>query len=174
MSLQEINIGADIPSIVKAVIEIPSGSHEKYEYDPITDSIKLDRVLPAFFSYPTDYGFIPETLSGDGDHLDALLIQKLPSSLGSIVEMRVIGVLEMADEKGQDYKIIGVPNNDESMSNILEITDIDPVLLNKISHFFEDYKKLEDTKFSQVGHFKNKDFAIQEIIRSHETYLKNL
>jgi inorganic pyrophosphatase len=173
MDLRALGIGDKSPAIVNAVIEIPLGSQNKYEYDPPTNSMRLDRVLPVFFSYPTDYGFIPETLSGDGDHLDALVIKELPSITGSAVKVRVIGALEMTDEKGQDYKIVGVIDGDEKMGNVLDITDLNPTLLDKISHFFEDYKKLENTKFSNVGHFKNKDFAIKEILQSHKAYLKN-
>lgn len=173
MSLSDIDIGNKAPYIVNAVIEIPKGSRNKYEYDPATNSMKLDRVLPTFWSYPTDYGFIPETLSGDGDHLDVLVIKELPSIIGSAVKVRVIGALEMTDEKGQDYKIVGVIDDDENMRNILDITDLSPTLSDKISHFFEDYKKLENAKFSNVGHFKNKDFAIKEILQSHKAYLEN-
>jgi len=173
MILNNLSIGDKAPNIVNAIIEIPKGSRNKYEYDSVSDSMKLDRILPTFWSYPTDYGFIPETLSGDGDHLDILIIQDIPSKTGHIIEIRVIGALEMIDEKGQDYKIIGVMEDDEKMKNILEVTDLDPLLLQKISRFFEDYKKLEDNKFSNVGHFKNRDFALKEISRSHETYLKN-
>lgn len=174
MNLRALGIGEQSPAIVNAVIEIPLGSQNKYEYDPKTDSMKLDRVLPAFFSYPVDYGFIPETLSDDGDHLDVLIVTKLPSTSGTILVTRVIGLLEMADEKGRDYKIIGVSDGDKEWENIQEVTDLDKTLLEKISHFFEDYKKLENNKFSTVGRFKNKDFALKEITKSHETYLKNL
>jgi inorganic pyrophosphatase len=173
MLLNNLEIGDVKNGIINAIIEIPKGSRNKYEYDSTTNSMKLDRVLPTFWSYPTDYGFIPETLSEDGDHLDILIIQELPSKTGNVLKIRVIGVLEMADEKGQDYKIIGVMESDEEMKNISEIIDLDPLLLQKISRFFEDYKKLEDNKFSNVGHFKNRDFALKEILKSHEAYLKN-
>ena len=174
MSLDNLGIGDEAPHVVNAVIEIPLGSQNKYEYDPITDSMRLDRVLPVFFSYPIDYGFIPETLSDDGDHLDILIVAKLPSTSGAILTVRVVGLLEMADEKGRDYKIIGIIDGDKEWENIQEITDLDKTLLDKISRFFEDYKKLEDNKFSTVGCFKNKDFALKEITKSHETYLKSI
>src|ERR1041384_4821564 len=109
MSLAKVRIGPHAPERVNAIIEIPRGSNFKYEYDEQLDIIKLDRVLHSPLFYPVDYGFIPETRSEDGAHLDVLVVVPAGSFPGCVMAVRPRGLLRMVDEKGEDYKILAVP-----------------------------------------------------------------
>lgn len=104
MSYHKIPLGNKAPEIINAVIEIPKGSHHKYEYDEVFDEIRLDRVLHSPVFYPTEYGFIPQTRAEDGDHLDILVLITEPLFPGCIVSVRVVGMLDMEDNAGRDYK----------------------------------------------------------------------
>jgi inorganic pyrophosphatase len=128
---------------VEAVIEIPKGSRNKYEFDHATGSIRLDRVLYSSVHYPTDYGFIPGTTSADGDPLDVLIIVEEPTFPGCHVRIRPIGVLLMRDEKGIDEKILAVPLADPRFDGIKDLVDIQEHWLAEIKNFFATYKMLE-------------------------------
>jgi len=143
MSFKHITVGDKCPQIVNAVIEIPKGSHNKYEYDEKTDEIRLDRVLFSAVFYLTDYGFIPQTRSEDGDHLDIMVIISEPLFPGCVVEVRPIGILNMEDEMGKDTKIIGVAIKDPRLKEIKSINDLDDHYKKEIQNFFEVYKNLE-------------------------------
>lgn len=128
---------------VTAIIEIPMGSRNKYEMDPVTGRIHLDRVLYSSVHYPTDYGFIPETLSLDGDHLDILVLVHAPTFPGCLVEVRPVGGLDMEDEKGGDFKVLAVPVGDPRFSGIQALEQLEPHWLLEIETFFATYKLLE-------------------------------
>ena len=133
------------------VIEIPKGSRNKYEMDPVSGHIVLDRMLFTSMVYPADYGFIEGTLGGDGDPLDALVFVGEPTFPGCRINARPIGLFRMRDEKGPDEKILCVPLRDPSWSHVVRLADIQPNLLNEIEHFFQVYKDLEHKAVDTAG-----------------------
>jgi inorganic pyrophosphatase len=147
----DAKIGPNAPEIVNAIIEIPRGSTNKYEWDPESGLFKLDRVLYSPLFYPFDYGFIPQTHYLDGDPLDVLVMIWHPTFAGCLVESIPIGVLEMRDEKGPDEKILCVAKNDPRFGYRRSIDEISPHTLKEIMHFFEVYKDLEDKSVDVVG-----------------------
>jgi inorganic pyrophosphatase len=130
-------------SSVEAIVEIPRGSRNKYEMDHDTGEIYLDRVLYSSVHYPTDYGFIPNTKSADGDPLDIMILVEEPTFPGCHMRVRPIGVLLMRDEKGIDEKILGVPLADPRFDEINDITQVQKHWLAEIENFFSTYKLLE-------------------------------
>ena len=169
MSYSKVRIGEQSPEKIDVVIEIPRGSHHKYEYDEQMHEIKLDRVLHSAVFYPTDYGFIPDTRGGDGDHLDALVIISEPTFPGCIMEVRPIGVLSMSDDKGEDHKIICICSNDPRLKEINSLDDLDEHHKNEIQHFFEVYKQLENKEVDVRG-WLGKDEAFKIINEGKEKY----
>ena len=137
--------------VVTVVVEIPKGSRNKYELDPATGAITLDRMLFTSMQYPADYGFIVDTLAGDGDTLDALVFVGEPTFPGCRISARPIGLFRMRDEKGPDEKILCVPLKDPTWSHVKELGDVNPNLLNEIEHFFAVYKDLEGHKVGIDG-----------------------
>jgi inorganic pyrophosphatase len=136
---------------VTVVVEIPKGSRNKYEYDPRTGAIVLDRMLFTSMQYPADYGFILGTLGADGDPLDALVFVGEPTFPGCRITARPIGLFRMRDEKGPDEKILCVPLRDPMWSHVRDLSDLNPNLLNEIEHFFAVYKDLEGHKVGVEG-----------------------
>jgi inorganic pyrophosphatase len=130
--------------IVDAFIEIPTGSQNKYEYDKEAGVFRLDRVLYSPMHYPTEYGYLDQTLALDGDPLDILVLTTFPTFPGCVIKTRVIGVLIMSDDKGQDEKLLGVPVDDPRFDHVKSLDDVAPHVLKEISHFFERYKDLEN------------------------------
>lgn len=128
---------------IEVVVEIPSGSRNKYEYDHERQVFVLDRVLYSSVHYPCDYGFIPGSLADDGDPLDVLVIIAEPTFPGCVVRARPIGVLDMSDEKGHDYKILAVAHDDPRWEATHALADISPHRLREIENFFDTYKALE-------------------------------
>jgi inorganic pyrophosphatase len=143
MSFHNVKIGSKMPKIVRAIIEIPKGGHNKYEYDEKLDLIRLDRVLHSPLFYPVDYGFIPETRAEDGDHLDVMVITDSPVFSGCVMDVRPIGVLKMSDEHGSDDKLLSVPFHSPRFKRVKSTQDLEPHILKEIVHFFEQYKTLE-------------------------------
>lgn len=137
--------------IVEAFIEIPTGSQNKYEFDPEIGKFKLDRVLYSPMHYPTEYGYLENTLALDGDPLDILVYTTFPTFPGCVIETRVIGVLKMSDDKGQDEKLLGVPVNDPRFDHIKDLKDMPEHVLKEIAHFFQVYKDLENKKTVIIG-----------------------
>ncbi len=127
------------------LIEVPRGSRNKYEIDHESGKLRLDRVLFTSMVYPADYGYIEDTLGGDGDPLDALVLLPFPLVPGVIVECRPVAMYVMEDEKGQDEKVLCVPT-DPRFDHLQDLGDIDEFTLNEIKHFFERYKDLEPGK----------------------------
>jgi inorganic pyrophosphatase len=141
----------DASDTVMAFIEIPRGSRNKYEYDEKTGRFMLDRVLYSSVHYPTDYGFIPETLAGDGDPLDVLVLVQEPTFPGCMIEARVLGGLDMHDEKGSDFKVLAVPVGDPRFDHVRSLADIGEHWLREIETFFDTYKLLEPKQTEVLG-----------------------
>ena len=142
---------ADKLKTFDVLIEIPRGSRNKYEYDFEIKRIRFDRMLFSSMMYPADYGFIPETLALDGDPLDVLVLINEPTFPGCVIEVKPIGVFHMADDKGQDEKIICVPVSDPIWNSLENLSDINPHLLKEIEHFFQVYKDLENKQVDVEG-----------------------
>lgn len=151
MAYSNIPLGNKAPELVNAVIEIPRGSHNKYEYVEDIDEIALDRVLYSPLFYPTDYGFIPHTRSEDGDHLDVMVFVTDPTFPGCVLSVRPIGVLDMEDEKGQDWKIIAVADKDPRQFSIQTIEDVDEQVKKEIAHFLRCIKLLKASVLELEG-----------------------
>mgnify|MGYP003995562401 CR=1 FL=1 len=157
---------------VDMFVEIPYNSFVKYEYDKEMNKIRCDRILNTAMSYPGNYGYIPETLSGDGDPLDILLISDFSLFPGTVINVKIIGVLLTEDEKGNDEKIIAVPDEyiDPRMKNIDNYSDLSNWTLSKIDHFFTHYKDNEENKWVKVKGFKNKNDALDVLKKSVERF----
>ncbi|BCU81749.1 inorganic pyrophosphatase [Polycladomyces abyssicola] len=144
--------------IVDAFIEIPSGSQNKYEYDKEKGVFRLDRVLYSPMHYPTEYGYLESTLAEDGDPLDILVLTTFPTFPGCVIRSRVIGVLLMSDDKGQDEKLLAVPADDPRWDHVKSLDDVAPHVLKEIEHFFQVYKDLEN-KETKIEGWKDAQFA---------------
>jgi len=146
---------------IQAVIEIPYQTCVKYEYDENYEKLRCDRILNTSMLYPGNYGYIPNTLGGDGDPLDILVLCDYQLYPGTIIECKVIGVLLMEDEKGIDEKIISVPSESVDLNSkfINDLNDISEIILKKIKHFFEYYKMNDKNKWCKVDDFKTKEDA---------------
>lgn len=166
----KVTVGSKAPEIVNAFIEIPMGSNIKYEYDEEEEVIKVDRILYTSMNYPVNYGFIPGTLSEDGDPLDILVISNYPFAPGTVIEVRPVALIYMTDEEGVDKKIIAVPKEkvDPTFSNIKDVNDLPEPLKNKLVHFFEHYKELEPGKWVKISGWGNREEAKQEIKKAIE------
>jgi inorganic pyrophosphatase len=136
---------------VDVIVEIPKGSRNKYEYDLEKGAFKLDRMLFSSMHYPSDYGFIKDTLAEDGDPLDALVLVTEPTFPGCLIESKPVGLFKMRDEKGVDHKILCVPVGDPLWNHINRLADVPPHLLIEIEHFFDVYKELERKKTAVEG-----------------------
>ncbi len=134
-------------------VEIPAGSRNKYEWDEELGGIALDRRLFTSMTYPADYGFLEGTLARDGDPLDAIVLVGEPTFPGCRIRVRVVGVFHMADEKGEDEKLVCVPFKDPQWSVVSDIDDVPMQLRNEIEHFFQVYKDLEDDKETETRGF---------------------
>lgn len=137
--------------IVNALIEIPTGSQNKYEFDKENNRFMLDRVLFSPMHYPTEYGYLENTLADDGDPLDVLVLTSFPTFPGCVIESRVIGVLIMTDDKGKDEKLLAVPTSDPRFKEVHTLDDVAPHTLKEIAHFFQVYKDLENKKVDIDG-----------------------
>lgn len=164
-NLKNLPVGKKAPHVVHMVIEVPRGSSNKYEYDPDLEVVKLDRVLPTVQFYPGDYGFIPSTLADDGDPLDGLILSTYPLLPGVVVDVRIIGMVDMQDEKGGDAKILGVVAEDPRFDHIQDLADVPAPTKAEIQNFFETYKALEahKGKWVKVTGWKDKAGAVAEI-----------
>ncbi len=154
---------------IYVVIEIPSGSRNKYEYDHVRHVFRLDRVVHRRVHYPADYGFIPETLSKDGDPLDAMIIVYDPTFPGCHVPVRPIGMLRMHDEKGEDERILAVPTSDPRFDDIQTLEDVRSHWLREIENFFATYKLLED-KETELSGWEDREQAVAVIEESCDRY----
>jgi inorganic pyrophosphatase len=157
---------------VKVQIEISQGSNVKYEIDHETHELVCDRFLHGPFAYPFNYGFIVNTLGGDGDPLDAVVVCNRPLLPTCLIKCKIIGALITNDEKGRDEKIILVPDDkiDPYNKTINSYTDLDPHTLDEIKYFFTHYKDLEENKFINVEYFIGHEDATKIYLNSVETY----
>ncbi|ARF69611.1 inorganic diphosphatase [Paenibacillus larvae subsp. pulvifaciens] len=146
--------------VVEAFIEIPTGSQNKYEFDKERNVFVLDRVLYSPMFYPAEYGYLENTLALDGDPLDILVLSSFPTFPGCVIESRVVGVLVMSDDKGQDEKLLAVPVNDPRWNHVQSLNDVPEHTRKEISHFFQVYKDLEN-KTTKIEGWKDADFAKQ-------------
>jgi inorganic pyrophosphatase len=142
---------ADDLVMVMAFIEIPRGSRNKYEYDERSGRFVLDRVLYSSVHYPTDYGFVVETLGEDGDPLDVLVLVQEPTFPGCIIPARILGGLDMQDEKGPDFKVLAVPVGDPRYDHVRSLADVGEHWLREIETFFATYKLLEPKQTEVLG-----------------------
>lgn len=166
---ENIPIGSKAPEEFNVIIEIPQGSQNKYEYDETMQAIKLDRVLFSPFHYPTDYGFIPETRSEDGDHLDALVLASKPLFPGCVVVARPVAVFDMVDQGEKDEKILAVAADDPRFADVKALNDLPPHLPKEIAHFFEAYKALENKKV-EVSGWRGRDDALRILREAQERW----
>lgn len=157
--------------VVEVLIEIPKGSRNKYEFDKEKKVIRFDRMLFSSVHYPSDYGFIPETLALDGDPLDALVLLWEPTFPGCLIEAKPIGLFMMKDENLPDEKILCVPVKDPLWNHIKNLSDVPPHLLKEIEHFFSIYKELEQKKVEVEG-WRDEKAAVKSIKESKERYQK--
>ena len=157
-----------VPS-VNVMVEIPKGSRNKYEYDSKRKVIKFDRMLFSAMHYPSDYGFITDTLAEDGDPMDALVLVWEPTFPGCMIEARPVGLFRMRDEKGPDAKILCIPLGDPMWNYIKTLDDVPPHLLNEIEHFFKVYKDLEEKKTGIEG-WEGLDSALKDIKEAQERF----
>lgn len=173
MALELVKAAKSVPDDVNVVIEIPAHSSSiKYEVDKDTGLLAVDRFMPTAMHYPCNYGFIPNTLAEDGDPADALVITPFPVQPGSLIRVRVLGMLRMTDEAGEDAKILCLPTEKvcSQFAHIKHIDNLSPVLLNSIVHFFEHYKGLESGKWVKINGWADVQAAIDEINASIERY----
>ena len=173
MNLDRVTYGKNCPNEINVIIEIPSHSDPvKYEVDKETGAMFVDRFMGTSMHYPCNYGYVPHTLSDDGDPCDVLVVTPVPLISGSVIQVRPIGMLKMTDEAGEDAKILAVPIDKLSRMyrEINTIRDMSRTLLDSISHFFEHYKDLEDGKWVRIEGWQGPEEAKKEITDSQARY----
>ena len=175
MNIDEIKIGDDTPNVVNVIIEIPAESSPvKYEIEKDSGALVVDRFMSAPIFYPANYGFIPHTLADDGDPMDVLVVTPTPLVHNCVIPARPIGILNMTDEAGEDAKVLAVPAHGlHSASDYIQsYTDLPPLLLEQIEHFFEYYKVLDKDKWVKLDGWDDADAAKKAIMDSIELYNK--
>ena len=153
MSFEKVPAGKDLPNDIYVIIEIPAESSPvKYEIDKDSDAVFVDRFMAAPMFYPANYGYVNNTLADDGDALDVLVLTPHPIMTGSVIRCRPVGILNMTDEAGEDAKLVAVPHEklSQAYNDIHDVEDIPQLTKDRISHFFENYKKLEKGKWVKV------------------------
>jgi len=168
--VKKVRLPEDEEMVLTILIEIPKGSQNKYEWDKERKIIKFDRMLFSAVHYPSDYGFILDTLAEDTDPLDALVLVSEPTFPGCLIDAKPIGLFRMRDEKGPDEKILCVPLGDPHWNFIQELSDVPPHLLIEIEHFFRIYKELEKKKTGVEG-WEDRDSAIKAVHDSRKRFL---
>lgn len=172
MSFELVPAGKSLPDDFNVVIEIPMNSGIKYEIDKDSNALFVDRLVSTAMYYPCNYGYIPNTLCGDGDAADVLVVFPQPVQAGSVIRCRPLGVLKMTDEAGEDAKIVAVPHDKLTTlySKVKTLQDLPEVTLKQIEHFFEHYKDLEKGKWVKVAGWGDLEEARAEILKAAETY----
>ncbi len=169
----KINSGRDVPRDINVVIEIPAySSPVKYEIDKETGALTVDRFMGTSMQYPINYGYLPQSLTGDGDPVDVLVITPDPVLSGAVIRCRPIGLLKMRDESGEDNKVLAVPVQKltPTYSRVESYKDVPPDTLAKITHFFKHYKDLEPGKWVEIQGWYGLEHAHNEILASMERY----
>jgi len=169
---RDIPAGDKPPQLVNMVIEVATGSRDKYEYNSNWESFVLDRIIPSSVVFPVDYGFVPQTLYDDNDPLDIMVLTYEPLEVGCIVKVRVIGALIVEDENGEDAKILSALVNDARLDGYNDITDVHPHELREIQEFFETYKRLEPHKWVKIKEWQNSKDAQKIVTYSIKKYHK--
>jgi len=175
MRIDAIRIGENPPQDVNVIIEVPYGGEPvKYEMDKNAGTMVVDRILYTSMRYPGNYGFIPHTLSDDGDPIDVLVANKRPLIPGSVINCKPVGVLRMSDEAGGDEKLVAVPSAHISAmyKDVHTLDDLPRLLVDQIAHFFERYKDLEEGKWVKIerwGDVEEAKSLIEEAIASAQT-----
>jgi len=175
MSFNNVPAGKDLPQDFNVIIEIPAQSDPvKYEADKETGLLHVDRFISTGMRYPANYGYIPQTLSGDGDPVDVLVITPFPLLAGSVVRARALGMLQMTDESGVDAKLVAVPHDKvcPMTASLKSIDDVPSYLKDQIKHFFEQYKALEKGKWVKVEGWADIEAAHKEITEGAANYKK--
>ncbi len=173
MNFDKLSPGKDVPNEINVVVEIPAhGSPVKYEFDKDSGAIVVDRFMNTAMYYPCNYGFVPHTLSDDGDPVDVLVVTPVPLMPGVVIACRPVGMLQMTDEAGEDAKVLAVPVTKlhSQYESVEAATDLPKELLAQISHFFEHYKELEPNKWVKVESWVGPDAAKAEIVASLKRY----
>jgi inorganic pyrophosphatase len=173
-NLETLPIGEDAPQLVNAVIEVPVGSRNKYEYEPNLGVIMRDRVLPGAVRYPTDYGFVPSTLTDRGDALDIVVAAYDPAFPGCMVRARPIGALHIADSKGEEHNVLAVPDDDPRFADISTLEDLPKENLREIEQFFEVYKRLEGDEEAQIRGWLGLDETHELIRECAQAYVQEV
>jgi inorganic pyrophosphatase len=177
MRLEALAVGANPPYDVNVVIEVPIGGEPiKYELDKAAGALVVDRFLYTSMRYPGNYGFIPHTLSGDGDPCDVIVANTRAIVPGAVMSCRVVGVLLMEDEAGEDEKLLAVPSSwlTKRYDNVQNYSDLPEITLRQINHFFENYKDLEDGKWVKVNGWGDADMARRLVIEGIERFQQNV
>jgi len=173
MSLNKVPSGKNLPDDFNVIIEIPMhGEPVKYEVDKESGAIFVDRFMNTAMHYPCNYGYIPHTLSDDGDPVDVLVITPVPLNTGVVVRCRPLAVLKMEDEAGMDAKVLAVPVDKLSTlyRGLKRHTELPKITLKQISHFFEHYKDLEPNKWVKIGGWSGVEDARAEIMAGVKNY----
>ena len=173
MNLDRVTSGKDAPNDINGVSEIPAYSDPvKYEVDKEAGAMFVDRFMNTAMHYPCNYGYVPHTLSKDGDPVDVLVVTPVPLIPGSVIRCRPVGVLKMTDESGDDAKVLAVPIDKlcRIYRNVKEIDDVSPALLDQVAHFFEHYKDLDEGKWVRVQGWAGAEEARAEILASMALY----
>ncbi|HHZ68694.1 MAG TPA: inorganic diphosphatase [Methylococcaceae bacterium] len=173
MPLELVKPGNNIPDDFNVIIEIPAQSFPvKYEIDKDSATLSVDRFMGTAMQYPTNYGYIPQTLSGDGDPVDVLVITPVPLLARCVVRCRSVGLLDMTDEAGKDPKILAVPivSLTSYYNQVNDFHDLPRASLDTISHFFEHYKDLEEGKWVRIDGWLGREHAVEEINSSISAY----
>ncbi|KTD22698.1 inorganic pyrophosphatase [Legionella lansingensis] len=166
MSLKDINSGRDIPKEINVIIEIPMhGEPVKYEVDKKTGALFVDRFMTTAMYYPANYGYVPNTLSEDGDPVDVLVVTPVPLIHGAVIPCRAIGMLKMTDEAGVDTKLVAVPTTKltKMYESVKTYSDLPRPFLLTLEHFFQHYKDLEEGKWVKLDGWEGPESAWQEI-----------
>jgi inorganic pyrophosphatase len=169
---KNIPIGDNPPALLNMVVEVVSGSRDKYEYNPTWETFVLNRIIPSSVVFPVEYGFIPQTMYDDGDPLDIMALSYEPLEIGCVAKVKVIGCLLIEDEEGFDPKILSILVNDARFEGYEDISDVHNHELKEIQEFFETYKRLEPHKWTKVEEWKTAKEA-KEIVRKAIDQYKN-
>jgi inorganic pyrophosphatase len=169
---KQIPVGDNPPEILNMVIEVNSGSRDKFEYKSEWEAFVLNRIIPSSVVFPVEYGFVPQTYAEDKDPLDIMTLSYEPLEVGGIARVRVIGMLVMKDEKGLDYKILSVLANDLRFEDYKNLTSVPKYQLKEIQEFFTTYKRLEPCKWAKVKGWKNAEEAKHIVLSAMKSYLE--
>ncbi len=168
MNIKNLSVGKNPPEEVNVFIEIPQGVSVKYELDKESGMIFVDRFLYTDMAYPFNYGFVPNTLSGDGDPVDVLVLSSKPVVPGVVIPSKPIGILEMEDEAGIDTKVIAVPTEkiNPPFGKYNDVSELPQKLKDEIKYFFEHYKEKEPNKWVKIKNWVGREAAFEEIRKS--------